>query len=358
MEFLKKIEALFITNPTNIRYLTGFVGVDKRDAYLLLANNKKILFTTRLYNGIPLEQLPTIIKKEKIKKLAFEETDVTVAEYETFKRQLRGVTLVPTKNRIEDMRMIKRDDEIANIRQASKLTDECFVHILPKLTPTSAKASAGRFGVEEGEIAWEIEAFFRKRGATAAFSPVVAFGKNTSQPHYQLGSDLENPKSLTLSSTDIALLDFGAKVNGYCADMTRVVFIGKPKDEWEHAYQTVLEAQKAALNYLHLEGVKAHLPGGVQLSGAQADRVAREVIKKAGFPVYPHSLGHSVGLAIHEAPRLTIRKDANLLPNMVITIEPAIYIEDQYGIRIEDLVLLKKDAIEVLSKANKEFICL
>lgn len=323
-----------VTNPTNIRYLTGFVGVEKRDAYLLLAKNKRYLFTNSLYieaakklsncQIIQSTNYPIEIKKLGIKKLEFEEADLSVAEYNKLKKVIR--TLVPTKNRIEKLRMIKREDEIKNIKAAAKRTDQCFDYILGKLKP----------GVTEKEIVWEIQRFLED----IAFSPIVAFGKNSSQPHYRSGSDPLKPQGLIL-------LDFGARVNGYCADMTRVVFIGKPKNEWVKAYNAVLAAQRAVIN---------ELPKNV--SGAKLDRLAKSIIKNSGFQPYSHSLGHNVGLDIHEGPRLTTKKDAVLKPGMVFTIEPGVYIEDQYGIRIEDLVLLKRDSIEILSKSPKEIITL
>lgn len=370
-------DALLITNPTNIRYLTGFVGAapEEREAYLLIFADQAYLFTNRLYReqakaiGLlncyivkllktknqlkiveisrenPLsEELAKLTSQLGIKTLGFEETDLTVSELTKLKKELNGVKLIPTQGRAEELRMIKRDDEIEYIRKAAKLTDQCFDYILGKLKP----------GLTEVEIAWEIESYIRIRGAGLAFSPIVAFGSNTSQPHYDpKRSDLLRLKSPTLQNQDIILLDFGAKVNGYCSDMTRVIFIGKPKDEWVRTYEAVLDAQQAALKYLHLEGVKAHLPGGARRSGAQADRIAKNIIKKSGFPAYPHSLGHGVGLDIHESPRLTIKKDAVLKPGMVVSIEPGIYEEGSYGIRIEDLVFLKKDGVDVFSQTSK-----
>ncbi len=379
---MKKATAPFlVTAPTNIRYLTGFVDVDTRDAYVLKTERRMYLFTNSLYleqakklkttvieisRDNPLsKQLAKVLKKENIRKLEFEEHDLTVAEYNKLKKELPGVPLVPAQNRIEDIRMIKRAGEIENIRQAANLTDACFDFILGKLKP----------GVTEMEITWEIERFIRSPGsdldfpirtaqpATMAFCPIVAFGKNSSQPHYSpglsgLGSDLKKGQTLsetprqTLSHQDLVLLDFGARVNGYCADMTRVVFLGTPKPEWVRAYEVVFAAQQKALDYL-----ASHI-GGVKLGGAEADRRAREEIRKAGLPPYPHSLGHAVGLDIHEAPRLTMKKPTILKPNMVITIEPGVYIEGQYGIRIEDLILLRENDIEILSKSPKEMIVL
>ena len=352
---LSNIDALLITNPTNIRYLTGFVGAapEEREAYILLTPNQTFLFTNALYLEQAKKTNATVVEISRensfakklaeiltgpgpVKRLGFEENDLTVAEYKKLKTELKGVTLVATQGRVEELRILKREDEIKNIRRAAKLTDQCFDVILSKIKP----------GVTEGEIAWEIEAFIRARGAQLAFSPIVAFGINSSQPHYQPA------ESYKLKADSLVLIDFGIKVNGYCSDMTRMVFVGKPKDEWKRAYETVLEAQQAALNYFHLEGVKAHLPGG------KADLIARDVIEKAGFPAYPHSLGHGVGLDIHEAPRLTINKDVILKPGMVVTVEPAIYKEGSYGVRIEDLVLLKKDGIEVFTNTPKKRVIL
>ncbi|MBI3343083.1 aminopeptidase P family protein [Candidatus Gottesmanbacteria bacterium] len=403
MDLLTFIDALLVTNPTNIRYLTGFAGSvpEEREAYVLLTKTQAYLFTNVLYReeakrltqnpisfkrlnllgslalqGLTLmeisreepfsKKLAEILKRchpaqrgDTLKRvrLGFEEHDLTVAEYHKIMHVHKNVTLSPTQNRVEELRMIKREDEIENIRAAAGLADRCFDFILGKLKPASHRrgsASRGRHGVTEGEIAWEIESFIRSRGAELAFSPIVAFGKNTSQPHHNVQP--QGP-ALSVNHPNIVILDFGAKVNGYCSDMTRVVFVGKPKEEWVKAYGTVLQAQAAALEYL------ASRPG-LEATGGKADRLAREVIIKAGFPSYPHSLGHGVGLDIHEAPRLTVKKDPStssgqaLKPGMVVTIEPAIYKEGSYGIRIEDLVLLKKDGIEILSKSHKEMIIL
>lgn len=371
-KLLDSVESLLVTNPSNIRYLTGFVGVDKRDAYCLLTPNQLFLFTNSLYlesarnlkSQIPItkhteitlieisreypltKQLAKVVKQEKIIKLGFEETDLTVAEFNKLTKELNGATLIPTKNRVEDMRMIKREDEIGFIRQAAKLTDECFDYVLGKL----------KIGITESEIAWELESFFKKRDAECAFSPIVAFGKNSSQPHYSF------LQGVLLQKTDLVLLDFGARVNGYCADMTRVVFLGPPKEEWKKAYTAVLTAQQSALQAINDSLESIQVSRSTRLSGAAIDGLARGIIKNAGFVPYPHSLGHAVGLDIHESPRLTINPSAGsgraLKAGMVITVEPGVYIEGAYGIRIEDLVLLKESGIEVLSKSKKEIIIL
>ncbi|MDP1722489.1 MAG: Xaa-Pro peptidase family protein [Candidatus Gottesmanbacteria bacterium] len=399
MDLLKNIDALLITNPTNIRYLTGFVGAapEEREAYCLLTNSQTYLFINALYTeyantlvspskqgsnnpiiqfsnnpikivkisrGEPFaKKLGDVLKRSHLAKpqgetlkgirLGFEESNLTVAEFEKLKKELPGITLVPTQNRIEELRMIKRDDEIENIRQAAKITDQCFTYLTTILKPR----------VTELEIAWKIESFIRSRGAGLAFSPIVAFGSNTSQPHYSPKSSLKRSHLLRLKNQDIVLLDFGAKINGYCSDMTRMVFIGKPEAEWVNAYETVSRAQTMALEYL------ASRPG-LEATGDKVDQIARDIIENAGFPTYPHSLGHGVGLDIHEAPRLrtnpsinseqpvTSRASQRLMPGMVVTVEPGIYIEGQYGVRLEDLILLKEDGIELLSKSNKHITIL
>ncbi len=221
--------------------------------------------------------------------------------------------------------MIKTQVEIAFIRRACALTDQCFDAILPSIKPN----------VSERHIAKRIRNFFKENGVRLSFPPIVAFGKSSCEPHHKTGDT-------KLGTSDIILLDFGCRVNRYCSDMSRTVFIGIPKPEWVRAYQTVLKAQGSVLK--KLKSVR---------SGAALDQLARIVIEHSGFPPYPHSLGHNIGIAIHELPRLTIKKDAILKPGMVFSVEPGIYKPGRYGIRIEDLVLLKKSGIEILTKSPK-----
>src|SRR5690348_13873723 len=237
METLTNLDALLITNSTNIRYLTGFIGVDNRDAYVLITQNKTYFFTNSLYMEQTKHLSPIQVSRERpismeirkhceelnIVKLGFEEADLTVAELTKLKSVLTNIELIPTQERIEKSRQIKRPDEIADIKKACNITDACFDFILKKLKP----------GVIENDIAWDIETFFRKNDATDAFSPIVAFGKNSSMPHYMPGQTI-------LRKNDLILLDFGARYKGYCADMTRVVFIGEPQREWLDAYHATL----------------------------------------------------------------------------------------------------------------------
>jgi len=413
---LQSLDALLVTDPTNIYYLTGFMGLapDEREAYVLVTQDKLYLFTNPLYreqaekivssssrgarSGFarqstvhrkkteyveisrenPLaQQINAICHAELTKRhpdpetssglsgsdggrnlrrnnnfrLGFEEDNLTVAELHALEKELNGINFVPTQNRVEELRKFKRPDEIAQIKSACKLTDNCFDFILTKLIP----------GVIESEIAWEIESYFKKRGAENAFPPIVAFGKNSSQPHYTstnclakscgAGSRFARPDLAPqdhLRTADLILLDFGARVNGYCADMTRMIFMGLPKTEWKKAYEALKLAQQKALDLL-VSG---------QRSGAKLDQVTRDELARHNFPPYPHSLGHAVGLAIHEGPRLSIKHDEELQPGMVFSIEPGIYVPGEFGIRIEDLVLLKSDGIEVLSQSQKNLTVL
>lgn len=355
MNTLQDIDALLVSTPTNIRYLTGFTGAspEEREAYALLTHDTTFLFTHALYieqaqqlpktcassetsltvveisRDTPLSQrILEIATQVGIKKLGFENTNIRVSEYESLIKSLTGIALVSSPDRIEKLRTIKRNDEIVSIKKAAALTDLCFNALQKLLKP----------GACEQDLAWFIESFFKTHGAALAFPPIVAFGPNSSMPHY------DNSSNATLATQDIVLLDFAARVNGYCADMTRTVFVGTPKSEWRNAYNCLLGAQQKALDYLQTNS---------RASGADVDKLVRMILETSGFPVYPHSLGHGLGLDIHEAPRLSIKTEDELQPNMVITIEPGIYVPGKYGIRIEDLVLLNERGIEILSTSPK-----
>ncbi|RJR15231.1 aminopeptidase P family protein [Candidatus Microgenomates bacterium] len=382
MQILRKdLDALLISNPTNIRYLTGFVSAapQEREAYVLVATNAMYLFTNSLYLEQAKEIIPAslagrqlspaeqdlalpdnnqintnypikLLEISRIKpltnrlseifesefsqkqvKLGFESNDLTVAEYTQIKRKLADVQLVATQNLIEQQRILKTGQEITSIKKACAITDACFDAILKKIKP----------GISETELTWEIETFFRKNGAESSFSPIVAFNENSSQPHYTPSS------RFTLNaSPSLILLDFGARFNGYCADMTRMVHFGNPPEKIRNTYQALRSAQEKAVTLL----------ASGERSGAKLDAAARKILTQHNLPEYPHSLGHGIGLDIHEAPRLTIRQNEELKPGMVFSIEPGIYFEGKFGMRLEDLVLInEKNEIEVLTKSAKMF---
>lgn len=305
---------LLVTNPTNIQYLTGFTG----EGWLVLSDNKRFLITDSryTYEAKKLADLTLIASLKQFKTLEFEEDHLTVSQYNKLKKTIK---LIPTKKKIENLRIIKRPDEIEYIRKAATLTKQCFNFIRKRIKP----------GVTETKLANELEGYLRFHGATLAFSPIVAFNEHSSLPHYS------GRGSIPLRKGGMVLLDFGAAIHGYHSDMTRVVFLDKPYP----AYDAVRKAQERVFTLLK-KGER---------NGAVLDRVAKNEISKMGFPPYQHSLGHGVGLEIHEDPRLTIKKATILKPGMVFTIEPGSYIEGKYGVRLEDLVLLTKKGIEILT---------
>jgi len=344
-------EALLLTNATNIRYLTGFQGLSSsgRESYLLLTEETWYLFTFELYRQeaeelcrkhahieiqyiTPEKKLPALLADISFQKLKFEERSLTYKEFSDIKAALPATQLLPDTQTVEHLRRKKSEQEITFLQQAASLTDACFFDIQKQITKD----------MKEEELAWNIERYIREHGAQLSFPPIVAFNTHSSLPHYVPAGNC------TLTADSIILLDFGAKVHGYHADMTRMIFFGTPKEEWVKAYETVKQAQDKALQYLSKEGS----------SGSTADEIARKVITDAGYPVYPHALGHGTGLEIHEHPRLSIHRDTLLEQGMVFTIEPAIYLPGNFGIRIEDLVLKTKDGIDVLSKAGKDIIIL
>lgn len=344
----QNLDALFVSNPANVRYFTGFDSISNeregfffitaKNAYLIAFSTVFGLFKGKNTDFIPLcithdmrlkHHIEDIIRRENVRSMAFEGTDLTVSELDSLRSGITA-SCVKTEGLIEGLRSIKSEEEIKQIRNAADLTDKCFAFAKEKITAN----------ISERHLALEIEYYLRKNGAELAFSPIVAFNEHSAIPHF-------SPSNTALDPHSIILLDFGAKINGYCADMTRVVFFGQPKTRWLTMYETVLDAQKRAINEVR--------PGK---SGQEIDRIARDRIIESKFPEYPHGLGHGVGLAIHENPRL--RKDSTdiLGENMIVTIEPGIYLEGDCGVRIEDLLLLRKDGAELLSKSPKEITIL
>ncbi len=342
----EKLEALFVTDQANVTYLTGFAGlspyeregflfVTKKDAYLLTfptyfglykngSNSFKTLNITPEHRLT--DHLNEITQGQKIKQVGVEKENLTLSEMESLKAKTE-FEFRETAGLVERLREIKDEEEIGFISRAATITDSAFEFIKTKI----------RKGATEHELALELEFFIKKKADDIAFSPIVAFDGNAAIPHY-----LPNNKE-QITNNNLILLDFGAKVAGYCSDMTRVIFWGTPKNEKIISiYQTVLSAQQAALSELK-----------VNKTGGQIDAIAKKVIQEAGFPEFMHGIGHGVGLNIHEAPRLRKNSSDVIKENMVVTVEPGIYIEGFAGTRIEDLVVLKEDGIEFLSKSPK-----
>jgi len=343
------LDALFVTGPENVSYLTGISDLinAEREICLLISGKSLYLlaFSTSylLYQNLPKTEiieltvnrrldrvLNDIIQKNNFKKIAFEKDYISYGELDFLQNKLNA-ELVPISGIIENLRVIKSEAEITKIRTAAQITDKAFSFILSRI----------KSGTTEKKLALIIEFFLKENAQNAAFSPIVAFNKNAAIPHY-LPSD-----NVRLSDNSLVLIDMGAKYENYCADLTRVVFLGPPKKEIINIYQTVKKAQELALKSLKT-GVSAE----------SVDKICRDFISKSHLPAYKHGLGHGVGLSIHENPRLRPNIKTHLQPNMVFTIEPGIYIPGYTGVRIEDLLVLRNDGPELLSGSTRDIIIL
>lgn len=233
------------------------------------------------------------------------------------------------------MRGIKTQQEVLKIKKACQLGDKVYFQILKNL----------KTGVSERGLRLEIERLVRKNGASLSFRPIVAFGKNTSEPHH-VATHIKLRKN-----HGFVLLDLGAKVNGYCSDMSRTVFFGKANTKQKRIYKTVLEAQKKAVQQLNNLAMKQ-----LVIKASEIDKVSRDYIIKKRFPSIPHTLGHGIGKKVHEAFRLGPKSKTILKNGMVFTIEPGIYIKGYGGVRIEDVFYLNKGKLTQLTKSPKNLI--
>ncbi len=330
----ESVKALVVSSEINQRYLSGlhytdgFVVVLQDKAFLLAdfryiedarttvdAGEFEIVMPDR---GM-LSYVAAILKDFGIQTVHFEEGAVSYALLERFKEAFAGTELLPGASKLIDgLRLCKDEGELAKMAKAQKLTDDAFAHILNFIHPDRT----------EVEVALELEFFMRAHGSEGtAFETIAVSGSNSSRPHGV-------PRPVKLEK-GFFTMDFGARVDGYCADMTRTVVIGRADADMRRLYDTVLAAQTAALASLR-----------VGLPCAEADRIARDIIDGAGYKgCFGHSLGHGVGLFIHENPRLygSAPAEQTLQPGHVVTVEPGIYLEGKYGCRIEDMVAILPD---------------
>jgi Xaa-Pro aminopeptidase len=335
------VEALYITNPENRFYLSGFTGTA---GSLLLGLNNSYLFTDFRYTGQAARECPDYqvietsgessevlreyLTGEGISLLGLEGDYLTYNQFQTLKEKLGGVELKTVDGLVEELRARKDKDETAFIEEAVRLADEAFKEVLPLIRP----------GVPEREVALQLEYFMRRLGAEgAAFKTIVASGYRSALPHGVASSRIMAPG-------DFVTLDFGAVYNGYHSDITRTVVLGRPEKKQEEIYQLVLEAQMSAIESLQA-GIKA----------SDVDGAARRIIEQAGYgKQFGHGTGHGVGLSIHEKPRLSAKDQSLLEEGMVVTIEPGIYLPGWGGVRIEDTVLVLNGGCRVLTRTPKE----
>jgi Xaa-Pro dipeptidase len=336
------VDALLITRLLHTRYLSGFTGSNgqvliRPDGALFLTDGR---YTEQSRREVPdlgrhtcvnplREELPGLL--DGVRRLGFEAEDLTVAARDRFAEALgEDVELVPTTDVVEPLRAVKDDAEREAIRTAQAITDAAFDAILERFS----------VGVTEQQIARQLETAMRDAGADGlAFDSIVAFGENAAEPHHE-------PTHRTLEEGDVIKLDFGALAAGYHADMTRTVAFGSPPSELKKIHDIVRESQQAGI-----DAVKAGVPGSA------VDAVSREVIERAGYgDAFVHSLGHGVGLEIHEAPSLGRKQDDPLPAGAVVTVEPGIYLPGIGGVRIEDMVEVNPDGCVVVGTSNRDLI--
>ncbi len=332
-----KIDTVFITDEKNLYYYSGFY---KGEGYLVVGKDKLIVVTDSRYTeyasmvctGFEVKNIASVKPSDFVKEgeiCGFEDGSISYKKYSELSSQIKN--LVPIGNMTDSLREIKDDAEIEYIKKAAHITDMAFDHICSYI----------REGITEKQIAAEIDSFMKKNGADdIAFSTIAASGTRASLPHAV-------PTDEKVKKGDFIVLDYGCTVSGYCSDMTRTVAVGEVSGEKREIYNRVLEAQLMALD---------SLKAGV--SGEYVDKVARDYLDKYYKGAFAHSLGHSVGLYIHEAPNLSPKNKNLLKENTVITVEPGVYLEANTGVRIEDLTVVKKNSCEILSHSPKELIIL
>ncbi len=338
----QELDALLIAQPQNLRYLSGFSG---SGGVLLLTAELAILATGFVYleqakeeapafEVVKIEEtfaklLPELVPRVEGRRLGFESAHLTVAQHckwlEALEEAGEDRELLPTEGLVEKLRAVKDAHELAAIRQAVALADAAFAHIVDFI----------KVGMTEKEVAWELEVFLRTQGAEkVAFDLIVGAGPNGAKPH-------ASATEQRIKAGQPIVIDLGALLDGYNSDLTRTLCLGRADERFWEVYDLVLRAQTAAE-----AGIKAGL------GGKEADQIARQIIEEAGYEL-GHSLGHGVGLAVHESPRLSRFSEDTLQAGMVVTVEPGIYLPDWGGVRLEDMVVVGEEGVEILSQASK-----
>lgn len=339
------LDAVMATSEENRRYATGFPSTD---GLALITVDKAWFFTDSRYieaaenaisgaavvqvgNDYPYSKaVEDIVISEKIEKLGYEEKTMNVADYVMWSEKL-SVTLIGSQELFTNLRMVKTEEEIQWMLEAQRIAEKSFLEIIPMITTD----------ITEKELTAELMYRFLRNGAEdKSFDPIIVSGPRSSLPHGV-------PTDEKISKGFITL-DFGVKYNGYCSDTTRTLCIGKPTEEMRKVYDVVLRAQLAGIEAAH---------GGMR--GCDIDKAARDVIHEAGYGGrFGHGFGHGVGLEIHEAPNLSPSYDKIVPVGAVVSAEPGIYIPGQFGVRIEDVMIITENGSEDITKLDKELIIL
>ena len=341
----KGLEAFLVSTPENRRYLSGFSG---SAGYLLITGNEAILATDFRYTEQAGGQAPDYevmrvsrnwqwlaeqLSKLGIKKAGFESTNMTVASYQQMTETVKELpsdgrpSLMATKGIVEGLRAVKDAEELAKLQGAIDISDKAIEEIGPRIQP----------GETELEVAWRLERTMRELGADAlSFDTIVAAGPNGAMPHH-------HPTDRRVQAGEPVVIDMGALLDGYCSDITRTVCVGEPDEKFRQVYDMVLAAQLTAI-----ETLKPAMTGG------EGDGLARAVLEEAGYAEhFGHSLGHGIGLEVHEYPGVGPGSPNVLEEGMVFSVEPGVYLTGWGGVRIEDLVVLESGGARPLSKAKK-----
>ena len=336
------LQGMIISNPINIKYLTGI----EAEGVLLITRKENVYITDSRYieyvsntvtpfDEIVVDDFKNISKDDYenffmfCENVGFEENYVTYAMYKKYMHIYKINNFIEAESIINRLRAIKDNDEIDCIKEACRITDECFSFLQGFIKP----------GMTEKQIARKIQNYFMENAEGVSFEPIVASGENSSKPH-------AIPTDRVIKENDIITIDMGCKINGYCSDMTRTIFIGEPNEKQKKIYNLVLKNQIKALNEIK--------------DGANIKTIVRSVESDFNINNYTliHSLGHGVGLEIHEAPAVSIKNDSILKENMIVTDEPGIYLPGEFGVRIEDTILVTKKGAIALTESTKECIIL
>jgi Xaa-Pro aminopeptidase len=345
-----RIDSLLVSHPDNRRYLSGFSGHDQPPldtaGFLLIGPNDLCLITDGRYNiqaagelapemgisvvvrqGKVASTLAEQIQARKCKRLGFETAHLIHLWWRALDKSLPDTDLAPMQKVVEPLRVAKDEDEMRIMRRAISISDQAFNIVSRRIEP----------GMTEKQVAWDIERTMRDLGADErAFGSIVAAGPNGAMAHAV-------PGDRPIQEGEPIVIDMGAKLDGYNSDMTRTLCLGEPTDKFREIYNVVLEA--------HLEAER-RLKAGV--TGVEGDAYARQVIEAAGYgEQFSHSLGHGIGLEVHESPSLSKMSEDTMVENSITSVEPGIYIEGWGGVRIEDLVLFRANDVEVLTQAEK-----
>ncbi|MGV3616266.1 MAG: M24 family metallopeptidase [Fimbriimonas sp.] len=339
------IEAMLVSDPTNVGWLTGFTGTFGRAIVtpteaMFVTDSRYTLQAGEEVRSMPFASFASPTDGDAftgeqaralgVTSLGFEAANTTYTQWEKWSEKL-GVSLVPAKDILSGLRMIKSPEEIAKIREACGVSDATFEHIQRMIQP----------GVSEYDIALEIEFFTRRQGADVAFPSIVVSGERSARPHGK-------PSEKKLEVGDFVTMDFGARVQGYNSDMTRTVVVGEANDRHKEVYELVLEAQ--------IESLHAIRPGRL---ARDVDKIARDILGTRDLAKYfGHGLGHGLGRVVHDGGRLSPSSEDVIAPGQVWTVEPGVYIPGFGGVRIEDDVVVTEDGIEILNHSTKELLVL